>query len=177
MHMIKLYGKPIKANKASQDKRTQEVGANLFIGNLGQDVDEKLLYETFSNFGMIISTKITRDVEDGSSKGYGFISFDNFESADNTIAQMNGQYLAGKQITVQYAVRQDSKGEKHGSFAERLLAANKPMTSKIPILNFKPPAALVETSASVKPSLSALSALKSIPLPKLPLPPLPVPKP
>ena len=24
MHMIKLYGKPIKVNKASQDKRTQE---------------------------------------------------------------------------------------------------------------------------------------------------------
>lgn len=32
--MIKLYGKPIKANKASQDKRAQDVGANLFIGNL-----------------------------------------------------------------------------------------------------------------------------------------------
>ena len=78
MHMIKVYGKPIKVNKASQDKRTQEVGANLFVGNLGQDVDEKQLYETFSNFGMIISTKITRDVEDGTSKGYGFVSYDNF---------------------------------------------------------------------------------------------------
>lgn len=108
--MIKLYGKPIKVNKASQDKRTQEVGANLFIGNLGQDVDEKQLYETFSNFGMIISTKITRDVESGVSKGYGFVSFDNFESSDHAISQMNGQYLAGKQITVEYAIRQDSKG-------------------------------------------------------------------
>jgi splicing factor 3B subunit 4 len=49
---------------------------------------------------LIISTKITRDVEDGSSKGYGFVSFDNFESADNAISQMNGQYLTGKQITV-----------------------------------------------------------------------------
>jgi splicing factor 3B subunit 4 len=61
MHMIKLYGKPIKVNKASQDKRTQDVGANVFIGNLDPEVDEKLLYETFSNFGMVISTKITRD--------------------------------------------------------------------------------------------------------------------
>lgn len=59
---------------------------------------------------MIISTKITRNVEDGTSKGYGFVSFDNFESSDNAIAQMNGQYLAGRQITVQYAIRQDSKG-------------------------------------------------------------------
>lgn len=32
--MIKLYGKPIKVNKASQDRKNQDVGANLFIGNL-----------------------------------------------------------------------------------------------------------------------------------------------
>jgi len=56
--MIKLYGKPIKVNKASQDKRTQEVGANLFVGNLDPDVDEKMLYDTFSSFGLIISTKV-----------------------------------------------------------------------------------------------------------------------
>jgi splicing factor 3B subunit 4 len=63
--MIKLFGKPIKVNKASQDKRAQDVGANLFIGNLSEEVDEKMLYETFSNFGMIINTKITRDMENG----------------------------------------------------------------------------------------------------------------
>ena len=33
--------KPIKVNKASQDKRTQEVGANIFCGNLTNSVDEK----------------------------------------------------------------------------------------------------------------------------------------
>lgn len=40
--MIKLYGKPIRVNKSSQDKRSQDVGANLFIGNLDPDVDEKV---------------------------------------------------------------------------------------------------------------------------------------
>jgi splicing factor 3B subunit 4 len=38
--MIKLYGKPIKVNKASQDKRTQEVGANIFVGNFHDDVTQ-----------------------------------------------------------------------------------------------------------------------------------------
>lgn len=122
MHMIKLYGKPLKVNKASQDKRTQDVGANIFIGNLDPEVDEKLLYETFSNFGMVISTKITRDPEDGSSKGHGFVSYDSFTSADLAISQMNGQYFSGRQIRVDYAMKKDSKGEKHGTFAERLLA-------------------------------------------------------
>ena len=98
--MIKLYGKPIKVNKASQDKRTQDVGANLFIGNLDPEVDEKMLYETFSNFGMIINTKITRDADDGTSKGHGFVSFDNFASADLAHQQMNMQYFSGRQIRV-----------------------------------------------------------------------------
>lgn len=44
LNMIKLYGKPIRVNKSSQDKRSQEVGANLFIGNLDPDVDEKVAY-------------------------------------------------------------------------------------------------------------------------------------
>ena len=34
LNMIKVFGKPIRVNKASQDKRSQDVGANLFIGNL-----------------------------------------------------------------------------------------------------------------------------------------------
>ena len=42
LNMIKLHGKPIRVNKSSQDKRSQEVGANLFIGNLDPDVDEKV---------------------------------------------------------------------------------------------------------------------------------------
>jgi splicing factor 3B subunit 4 len=55
LNMIKLHGKPIRVNKASQDKKSLDVGANLFIGNLDPDVDEKLLYDTFSAFGVIAS--------------------------------------------------------------------------------------------------------------------------
>lgn len=41
--MVKLYGKAIRINKASQDKTNSgDVGANLFIGNLDPDVDEKV---------------------------------------------------------------------------------------------------------------------------------------
>ena len=39
---------------------------------------------------MIISTKIMRNAETGLSKGYGFVSYDNFESSDNSISSMNG---------------------------------------------------------------------------------------
>jgi len=132
MNMIKLYGKPIRVNKASQDKKTLDIGANLFIGNLDPDVDEKLLYDTFSAFGVIIATpKIMRDPETQQSKGFGFVAFESFESSDAAINAMNGQFLSGRPISVTYALKKDSKSERHGTSAERLLAANNPNATGI----------------------------------------------
>lgn len=89
---------------------------------------------------MIINTKITRDPEDGTSKGHGFVSFDNFSSSDLAIQQMDGQYFSGRQIRVQYAVKKETKGEKHGSFAQRLLAENKPKNAnKMPAIVYNQP--------------------------------------
>jgi splicing factor 3B subunit 4 len=131
LNMIKLYNKPIKVNKASQDKKQMEVGANIFIGNLDPDVDEKLLYDTFSAFGGITQTpKILCDSDSGSSKGYGFVSFDSFEASDLAIECMNGQYLSNRPIVVQYAFKKDTPGERHGSQAERILAASQPQRLK-----------------------------------------------
>lgn len=72
MNQIKLYGKPIRVNKvgflfgipctplstlksqASTDRKQMDVGANLFIGNLDPSVDERLLFDTFSTFGLMM---------------------------------------------------------------------------------------------------------------------------
>lgn len=42
LNMVKVFGKPLRVNKASQDKQANDVGANLFVGNLDPDVDEKV---------------------------------------------------------------------------------------------------------------------------------------
>lgn len=56
MNQVRLYGKPIRVNKASADKqKTVEVGAELFVGNLDPMVTEQVLYDTFSRFGSLIS--------------------------------------------------------------------------------------------------------------------------
>ena len=120
--MIKLFNKPIKVNKASQDKRTQEVGAKVFVGNLSEHVDERLLREVFSQFGIVLSSEVKRDPETGRSRRYGFVSFDNFDSSDRARETMNGQYLQGNRIDVDYAYKRDNQKEKHGSVSERVLA-------------------------------------------------------
>ncbi|KAH8345053.1 hypothetical protein KR059_001978, partial [Drosophila kikkawai] len=127
MNMIKLYGKPIRVNKASAHQKNLDVGANIFIGNLDVEVDEKLLYDTFSAFGVILQTpKIMRDPETGKSKSFAFINFASFEASDAAMDAMNGQYLCNRPVSVSYAFKKDHKGERHGSAAERLLAAQNP---------------------------------------------------
>eukprot|EP00850_Spirogloea_muscicola_P016924 SM000141S00868 [mRNA] locus=s141:84787:87993:+ [translate_table: standard] len=163
LNMIKLFGKPVRVNKASQDRKAMDVGANLFIGNLDPDVDEKLLYDTFSAFGVVVSNpKIMRDPDSGNSRGFGFVSYDSFEASDAAIeasaasagapdllslwrllfAAMHGQYLCNRAITVSYAYKKDTKGERHGTpagqsrvsrvrvSAERLLAAQNPSAQR-----------------------------------------------
>jgi hypothetical protein len=119
MNNIKLYGKPIRVNKASQNSEQIEadVGATLFVGNLDPMVDEKLLYDTFCAFGVFtVTPRIARDPTSMESKGYGFVSFDSFESSDAAIEAMNGQFLMNKAITVKYAMKKDGK-ERHGTAA------------------------------------------------------------
>ncbi|KZV70591.1 RNA-binding domain-containing protein [Peniophora sp. CONT] len=141
MNQIKLWGKPIRVNKASSDKKQLDVGANLFIGSLDEAVDERLLYDTFSAFGVMATTaKIARDPTSGQSKGYGFVSYTDFESSDAAIESMNGQFLMNKAITVQYAFKKDGKGERHGTPAERLLAAQARKNNALPASARPPPA-------------------------------------
>ncbi|UZO00047.1 Splicing factor 3B subunit 4 [Rhizophagus irregularis] len=56
MNQIKLYGKPIRVNKVTLGKKNLDVSASLFIGNLDSGIGEKMLYDTFSTFG--ITSKI-----------------------------------------------------------------------------------------------------------------------
>jgi splicing factor 3B subunit 4 len=70
------------------------------------------------------------------SKGFGFVAFDSFTSADNAIASMNGQYLGGKPISVSYAQKERGHAGKadstHGSAAERLIASLRPKSLSVP---------------------------------------------
>jgi splicing factor 3B subunit 4 len=68
-----------------------------------------------------------RDTDTNSSKGFAFINFASFEAADAALEAMNGQYLCNRPITISYAFKKESKGERHGSEAERFLAAQNPL--------------------------------------------------
>ncbi|XP_012489184.1 polyadenylate-binding protein 2 isoform X2 [Gossypium raimondii] len=95
-----LNGKPIRVMYSNRDPTVRRTGAgNIFIKNLDKTIDNKALHDTFSTFGYILSCKIATD-NTGQSKGYGFVQFDNEESAKNAIDKLNGMLLNEKQVFV-----------------------------------------------------------------------------
>lgn len=173
MNMIKLYGKPIRVNKASAHQKNLDVGANIFIGNLDPEVDEKLLYDTFSAFGVILQTpKIMRDPDTGNSKGYAFINFASFEAADAALEAMNGQFLCNRAISISFAFKKDSKGERHGSAAERFMAKQNPLSltdrphqlfADAPPPPQQPPTPMAPSSLAPPPPPPSMGGMSSMP--------------
>jgi splicing factor 3B subunit 4 len=153
---IRLHQKPIRVNKASADKqKPTDIGAELFVNNLDQQVDEKILFDTFSQFGTLVTAPTVIRDQNNLSKGYGFVSYDSFEASDAARETMSGQYLLSKQITVEYAYKKDGKGERHGDEAERKLAAEGKKHNVVPEQQPLPPAFLMSASNSTAPGTAA----------------------
>ncbi|KAG0477333.1 hypothetical protein HPP92_014174 [Vanilla planifolia] len=72
---------------------------NLYMKNLDQDITEELIELKFSEFGRIFNVKISKD-DDGNSRGFGFVNFENHESAKKAVEAMNGVQLGSKTLYV-----------------------------------------------------------------------------
>ncbi|XVF61210.1 hypothetical protein PTKIN_Ptkin08bG0111900 [Pterospermum kingtungense] len=100
LNFTPLNGKPIRIMYSNRDPTVRKSGAgNIFIKNLDKTIDNKALHDTFSTFGNILSCKIATD-HSGQSKGYGFVQYDNEESAKNAIDKLNGMLINDKQVFV-----------------------------------------------------------------------------
>jgi len=91
-----IKGKPCRIMWSQRDPalRRSQAG-NIFIKNLHKNIDNKALFDTFSEFGDILSCVVATD-EHGNSKGYGFIHFSTQAAADKAINLVNGKILNGK---------------------------------------------------------------------------------
>ncbi len=72
---------------------------NIYVKRIDKTVTHQEFHDHFSQFGTIISAKLAED-EDGESIGYGFILYDNAESAKKAIEECNGKEWKGKKLFV-----------------------------------------------------------------------------
>ncbi|KAK7270996.1 hypothetical protein RJT34_26565 [Clitoria ternatea] len=110
-----INGKAIRIMFSHRDPSIRKSGyANVFIKNLDTSLDNKALHDTFAAFGTVLSSKVAVD-HSGQSKGYGFVQFDNEESAQNAIKKLNGMLINDKKVYVGLFVRHQERGQVNGS--------------------------------------------------------------
>ncbi|KAJ1378332.1 RNA-binding domain superfamily [Sesbania bispinosa] len=81
---------------------------NLYMKNLDPDITEATLQEKFSSFGKIVSLAIAKD-DNGMSKGFGFVNYDNPDDAKKAMEAMSGSQLGSKTL---YVARAQKKAER-----------------------------------------------------------------
>jgi len=79
----------------------------IFVGGISWKADEQSLANFFSSYGKVIECRIIMDKVTKKSKGYGFVTFEDAESADK-VKNSTNLYFLGKMMNVGDAMR---KGE------------------------------------------------------------------
>merc|ERR1712154_120284 len=82
---------------------------NVYVKNFNEAMTEEDLSKMFEKFGKITSLKLMKSDEDEKNKGFGFVSFEDAETAESACAELNGTEVNGKTI---YVGRAQKKAER-----------------------------------------------------------------
>jgi len=117
MNFDEIKTKPIRIMWSQRDPALRKSGVgNIFIKNLDKSIDNKMLYDTFSAFGNILSCKVVTEFGTDESKGYGFVHFETEEAALKSIEKVNGKLLKEKKV---FVGRFKSRNERIREYGDR----------------------------------------------------------
>jgi len=75
----------------------------LYVGNLPYQTTQQDLEALFGEVGTVIEAVVITDRDSGRSKGFGFVTMETPELAQEAIAKFNGTEYEGREIVVNVA--------------------------------------------------------------------------
>ncbi|CRK89202.1 CLUMA_CG002962, isoform A [Clunio marinus] len=101
------------------ERMSRYQGVNLYVKNLDDSIDDERLRKEFTPFGTITSAKVM--LEDGRSKGFGFVCFSAAEEATKAVTEMNGRIVGSKPLYVALAQKkEDRKAHLASQYTQRM---------------------------------------------------------
>jgi len=88
--------------RRQRDRDNPAPNRNLGVFGLRYKVTHNDLFQIFRDFGRIENAKVVTDPA-GESRGFGFVKFERLEDAELARREMNGVYIYGKRIRVDYS--------------------------------------------------------------------------
>lgn len=79
------------------------MGNKLFIGGLSWNTGDEELRAAFDKFGPVDDAKVINDRDTGRSRGFGFVTFADSDSAQKAMSEMDGAELDGRNLKVNEA--------------------------------------------------------------------------
>ncbi|KAM9432923.1 polyadenylate-binding protein 4-like isoform 1-T1 [Salvelinus alpinus] len=125
-----------KFEMLKQERISRYQGVNLYIKNLDDTIDDEKLRKEFTTFGSITSAKVM--LEEGRSKGFGFVCFSSPEEATKAVTEMNGCIVGSKPLYVALAQRKEErKAHLTNQYVQRI-AGMRAMPANAIINQFQP---------------------------------------
>ncbi|KAH3681395.1 hypothetical protein WICPIJ_007664 [Wickerhamomyces pijperi] len=120
-----------REDRESKNSEILNMFTNVFVKNIDLEATEEELKELFAAEGTTTSVHLEKDVATGKSKGFGFINYEQHESAVKAIENLNGKEWKGKPL---YVGRAQKKAERLEDLKKQF-EANKLDKSQVQAVN------------------------------------------
>jgi len=105
----RIFDQDIRVNWAYQGGSQQKEDTtstnhyHIFVGDLSSEVNDEELGRHFAKFPSLSEARVMWDTSTGRSRGYGFVAFRERHDAEQVLGSMQGEYISGRQIRVNWA--------------------------------------------------------------------------
>jgi len=127
MNFTSIKGQTCRIMWVNRDNAVRDKGVgNIVVKNLDETIDNKMLFDTFSMFGSILSCKIGFNRETGDHLGYAFVHYAEQAAADKAIEQINDMVLAGRKVIVEKFQSKEQREEQQQNEYTNIYVKNIP---------------------------------------------------